>query len=91
MKNSMANLKDGTEVEDPRLDRLEQFDVRSRGYSIGELRESRPLRSYTWRCNENFDQGRDGACVGFSLGHELAARPAEVTGIYNQWLKENIY
>jgi hypothetical protein len=27
------------------------------------------------------DQGREGACVGFGMSHELIARPAEVMGI----------
>lgn len=71
-------LKNGVTTEDPRLDRLVDFDERSRNYPIRELLDTtRPFRSYTWRCNAWLDQGREGACVGFSMAHELAARPAE--------------
>lgn len=61
------------------FDRLEQFDERSRAYPILALiaSDAQP-RSYTWRCDTYNDQGREGACVGFSLSHELAARPKVV-------------
>jgi len=84
-------LRNNTTTEDARLDRIEEFDERSRNYSIGDIRKTRKLRSYTWRCNEWFDQGREGACVGFSLGHELAARPAEVRGLDYEYLVKDIY
>lgn len=84
-------LKNEQSTEDTRLDRVEQFDERSRGYSIGDIRRTRKLRSYTWRCNDWFDQGKEGACVGFCLGHELAARPAEVKGLDYDFLVENVY
>lgn len=59
--------------------RRPEFDERSRGFPIRALLdETKPLRSYTWRCNVALDQGPDGACVGFAWAHELAARPAEV-------------
>jgi hypothetical protein len=83
-------LKDETSVEDHRLDRLVQFDERSRSFSIKALEPKKP-RSYTWRCNEWFDQGHEGACVAYALGHELASRPAEQKGIYDKWLVENVY
>lgn len=85
-------LKNNRQTTDPKLDRLVEFDERSRKFSIGDIREkSQKLRSYTWRCNEWFDQGNDGACVAFSLGHELAARPSEVKGLKNKHLIEDIY
>lgn len=84
-------LKNNQTTEDIRLDRVIQFDERSRGYSIADLRTSSNLRSYTWRCNDWFDQGREGACVGFALGHELAARPAEVSGLDYNYLIQEIY
>jgi len=84
-------LKDMTDTQDIRLDRLVHFDERSRNFPIRELTGDKSLRSYTWRCNEYFDQGREGACVAYALGHELAARPAEVTGINDPWLKQTIY
>lgn len=70
-------LRDGSHVSDPRLDRLPQFDPRSRNYPIRTLLTAvvRP-RSYTWSCGQWLDQGREGACVGFAWAHEHAARPA---------------
>lgn len=84
-------LKNNLFVDDGRLDRVEEFDERSRAYSIGEIRTTPKLRSYTWRCNDWFDQGKEGACVGFALGHELAARPAEVKGLGYDFLVEDVY
>lgn len=59
------------------FDRLVQFDERSRGFPVREVLEGKTPRSYTWRCGTWLDQGSEGACVGFSWAHELAARPAE--------------
>jgi len=70
-------LCDGSEVDDPRLGRVPEFDDRSRAYPIRMAIERRRLRSYTWRCDPRLDQGREGACVGFAWAHELAARPVE--------------
>lgn len=42
------------------------------------------LRSYTWACPVVLDQGDDGACVGFSRTHELAAKPKPVAGLTNR-------
>jgi hypothetical protein len=88
---------------DPRLDRLVQFDERSREYPIRELLQAKKPRSYTWQCNSWLDQGQEGACVGFAWAHELAARPSAQKGIFNdtalaiykqakkldQWIGEN--
>lgn len=84
-------LKDGTEAEDRRLTRLVNFDERSREYPIRETITAKDPRSYTWRCNQHLDQGPDGACVGFSMVHELIARPAEVEGLSGQFAKEKVY
>jgi hypothetical protein len=62
---------------DPRLDRREQFDERSRAFPIRALVPTKP-RSYTWRCCVTLDQGREGACVGFAWAHEVSARPLEL-------------
>ena len=64
---------------DPRLDRRVQFDERSREFPVRTLVEARKPRSYTWRCLAWLDQGSEGACVGYSVAHELAARPFEAT------------
>jgi len=84
-------IKNNIVVEDARLDRVTEFDEKSRLYSIGDIRKTNKLRSYTWRCNEWFNQGKEGACVGFALGHELAARPAEVKGLNYKYLIEKVY
>jgi hypothetical protein len=72
-------LRDGSSVEDARLDRLEQFDPRSRRYGIRALLGTRRPRSYTWR-HYVTDQGRQGACVGHAVTQEAAARPVPVFG-----------
>lgn len=61
-----------------RLDRRVQFDDRSRAFPIRALLPAavKP-RSFTWECPVRLDQGREGACVGFSITQEYAARPAE--------------
>ena len=72
-------------MSDPRLDRLVEFDERSRQYPVrallGDAQLEKPPRSYTWRVPVVLNQGREGACVGFSWSHELAARPYPVEGI----------
>jgi len=72
----MAMLKDGSYVQDKRLDRLVDFDERSLSFPVRATfgADTRP-RSYTWRCSIHLDQGAEGACVGFSMAHELAGRP----------------
>jgi hypothetical protein len=84
-------LKNNTETEDVRLDRVIQFDERSRNYGTSEINVKRKPRSYSWKCNEWFDQGREGACVAYALSHELAARPCEIKGISDKWMVENVY
>jgi len=83
-------IRHGT-TEDIRLDRIAQFDPKSRSFPIRASYQTKPLRSYTWRCKQHFDQGREGACVAYALGHELASRPAETTGMNDQWLVQNVY
>jgi hypothetical protein len=57
------------------FDRVKQFDERSRNFRVAEGIEDLPFRSYTWPCKTWNDQGTEGACVGFSISHELAAIP----------------
>lgn len=75
-------LKGGFETNDPRLDRLVEFDERSRSFPIrGALtpQQTAEPRSYTWSCKQYLDQRKQGACVAFAWEHELAARPVVVT------------
>lgn len=62
------------------LDRLAEFDERSREYPIRTLLgTTEVLRSYTWACDMYNDQGTEGACVGFGWSHELSARPKVIS------------
>jgi hypothetical protein len=63
------------DFRDRTLDRLVEFDERSRNFSAAVGLETYPFRSYTWACDPVLDQGREGACVGFAWAHELSARP----------------
>ncbi len=81
-------LRDGTEVADPRLDRLVQFDERSRNYPIRASTVVGPKpRSYSWRCYQTLNQKNEGACVGFAWAHELLARPMEHAGLDNEFAR----
>jgi hypothetical protein len=63
--------------------RLVGFDERSRQFSIRTVMPEKPLRSYTWKCRVNLDQGSEGACTGFSVAQEAAAKPVVVKNIDN--------
>jgi hypothetical protein len=90
----MPVLRDGSDTSDPRIDRIDDKDPRSRGYPISDLllasQYAKP-RSYTWRCELWLDQGFEGSCVGFAWAHELAARPAAVEGLTARFAREQIY
>lgn len=66
-------------TSDPRLDRVPFFDERSKGYPIRMLLPDKPIRSYSWQYVQ-LDQGNEGACTGFSVTTEAAARPDPVFG-----------
>jgi len=88
-------LKGGQSTLDPRLDRVRQVDIRSLAYPIRaalpkEAKQYGP-RSYTYHLDLRLNQGREGACVGAGLGHDLAARPGVVSGVTMDWCRENVY
>lgn len=85
-------LRGGRSTEDPRLDRIPQFDQKSLNYPIRTLLNTIELkqRSYTWKAGPQLDQGQEGACVGFSWSGELGASPKMVKGIDNAFAI-NIY
>lgn len=96
----MVALKDGSEVQDPRLDRLYEEDWRSLDYPVGLLGAAMPTklpvalhrpRSYTWACDLWLNQGVEGACVSTGCAHELAANPVPVEGVTFPWARDNIY
>lgn len=84
-------LRDGSTTTDKRLNRIVQFDKKSRKYPIRAVIEGDEPRSYTWPCSKHLDQGSEGACVGFSLAHELIAKPVVVKGITSTFAIEKIY
>lgn len=72
-------LRDGSATEDRRLDRLIEFDERSKDYPVRAVVGGRKPRAYTWR-GVTTDQGNQGACVGHAVTQEAAARPVTVFG-----------
>jgi len=88
----MVMLKDGSQVKNRKLDRLVQFDERSRNFPVrATIDPTRKPRSYTWRCDTYLDQGAEGACVGFSMTHELAGRPVCVPDLDVAFAREKVY
>jgi hypothetical protein len=84
-------LKGGFQTQDRRLDRLPQFDERSRGFAAIDAIDTRTPRSYAWSCQKWLDQGVEGACVGYSLGHELACYPIKEVGVTNEYARQRLY
>lgn len=81
MAGPMRRLRGGHVTSDPRLDRVPHFDPRSRAFpAVVGLGDKRP-RSYSWAIGVTLDQGMEGACAGFAVAHEAAARPAPVPGV----------
>lgn len=60
------------------LNRIPQFDERSRGFAAVSPDDKRPFRKRLWKCDTYLDQGREGACVGFAWAHELASEPKPI-------------
>lgn len=77
-------LRDGTKTEDPRLDRLVEFDPRSRAFSVTD---GVPDQYLKWDGLEviqkvrikqkgpHLNQGREGACVGMALTNAMRYEP----------------
>lgn len=84
-------IKNNVEVQDIRLGRIEEFDERSLNFPITSVLKTGIKRNRIWRCVENYNQGNIGACVGFSIAHELAATPVEVLGLTNDYIIKQIY
>lgn len=74
-------LKGGIITRDRRLDRVPQFDPRSRQYNVRLVTPLREPRSYSWFPGDPLDQGGEGECVGFGVACDLAARPVVVQGV----------
>jgi hypothetical protein len=82
-------LRDGTDTQDPRLDRLVFFDERSRGFPVRAVISAQAVpRSFTWVVGQHLDQGNLGACPGMSVTHELMSRPVAVPNLTDQFAIE---
>lgn len=86
----MVTLRDGTYTQDRRLDRLPEYDERSRDFNIRGLLDE-TLRTKTWPCKVHLDQGNEGACVGFSHVQAAATYPQHTNGLTNQFANERVY
>lgn len=86
-------LRGNAYTKDRRLDRVEQFDERSHNFPIKPLLSSLPKkrRGYHWGYYPQLDQGREGACTGFSRAMEAAARPGVVSGITDAMARSVYY
>lgn len=81
----MHQLRDGSTTTDPRLDRVQQFDPKSRAYGISATSVSTELKSRGWPCPVWLDQGQEGACVGFSWTHALSTAPRRKRDLTNDF------
>ena len=70
------------------LGRLEQFDERSRSFPVAAVLQADQPRSYSWHVPITLNQGREGACVGFSMAHDLASTPVAIKGVTNDTGKD---
>lgn len=70
------DLRGGFKTKDPKLDRIPQFDPKSRLFKASDvLPVHREPRTTVWDCSAVLDQGEEGACVGFAWTYELIAEP----------------
>lgn len=90
----MPQLKDGSNVDDVRLDRLQNFDDRSRNYGVAQLvGYTSSLKTKTWALprTQFVDQKNEGACVSAGFGHDTAAMPLATSQLKMPWLREKVY
>jgi hypothetical protein len=92
MAGTLVEMRDGTTTRDARLNRLVQFDEKSRNFPVRALIDPAATpRSYTWTCGTHLDQGTEGACVGASMTHELCAKPTIIAGLDMKFAREKVY
>jgi hypothetical protein len=74
----------------PILDRKVSLDEKSKGYKARKLiGDSVPLKKRVWRPGYNFlNQGKEGRCVVFGWGNELAATPHRYD-INDEWCNQH--
>lgn len=84
-------IKNKVTIEDVRLDRIPDFDDRSRQFPIKAIAKETDKVFQAWRCSKWLDQGQEGACVGFGITHELVAKPSIVPRKGPAYARKNIY
>jgi hypothetical protein len=88
-------LKDGSHVADIKLDRLVQFDERSRNYGVMNVvgDSEVTLNSRLWALPHAYmvNQGQEGACVSGGFGHDSIAAPYQTSQLTMDWLREFVY
>jgi len=90
-----TQLRDGSQVEDPRLDLLREYDERDDLYGVMEVigGQGEPV-TVAWPFPEGaevLNQGKEGACVGFGCCNELRCHPVPVLGLDATFARESIY
>ncbi len=89
-------LRDHSVVSDPRLDRLVQYDERSKKFPLCATLNSdeRQPRSRRWAMpirDKILNQGKEGACVAFAITNELKAKPVPIKGLNDVFARQAIY
>ncbi len=90
----MPQLRDGNTVEDPRLDRLVEFDDLSRSFPVRDRFTAGSPTTTLWSIPAGepvLDQGAEGACVGFGVTNELRFNPVPVPHLDAAFARERIY
>lgn len=85
-----AFVEEPTTPLDPRLGRIAELDIRSAEFPIRALLDpTMVLHTQLWPCPEYLDQGNVGACVGFSMAHDIISEPMALASNFSQAM--NIY
>lgn len=90
------SLRDGSETQDRRLDRIPAFDQRMLAFPIQDALNSDQSKVITkkWETPGGtpvLDQGAEGACVGFGVTNELSYYPVAIPNLDATFARESIY
>lgn len=88
-----ATLRDGSVSQSVRLDRLIEFDDRSKEYPVRSLSLPAAIKTKTWELPRRrfVNQGEEGACVSAGFGHDSASEPYQTSQLHMEWLRTNVY
>jgi len=79
-------------IEVPRtFDWVRRFDPKSLNYLVRDLNPDLPMRTHAWKRSLWLDQGREGACTGFAISHNLGTTPRKMGGIDNPFAQHRYY